>query len=93
MHVMTIHEGRKPCKTCKGTVTFKSKEELHQHKLQVHGSNNGSLNKPGTSTKIQSYKCGSCDFNTAKKELMEKHTVTTHMQKHLEQFSRERSTT
>ena len=81
MHVMTIHEGRKPCKTCKGTVTFKSKEELHQHKLEVHGSS--SLDKKHTSSKSPSYKCESCDFRTDKKEAMEEHKTTAHVQKPL----------
>lgn len=80
MHVMTIHEGRKPCKTCKGTVTFKSKEELHQHKLEVHGSS--SVQKP-TSSKTPSYKCESCDFRTDKKAAMEEHKTTAHVQKPL----------
>ena len=81
MHVMTIHEGRKPCKTCKGTVTFKSKEELHQHKLQVHGSSCGSLVKPGSSSKIPSYKCEHCDFYTEKKDAMEEHKNNAHVEK------------
>ena len=78
MHVMTIHEGRKPCKTCKGTVTFKSKEELHQHKLQVHGPSAGPV-KQGSS-KLPPYKCASCDFVTERKESMDDHTNTAHLQ-------------
>ena len=83
MHVMTIHEGRKPCKTCKGTVTFKSKEELHQHKLEVHGSSGGTVLKQGPSSKLASYKCDSCDFHSERKETMEEHKTTAHVQKPL----------
>lgn len=81
MHVMTIHEGRKPCKTCKGTVTFKSKEELHQHKLEIHGSSCGTVVKSGSSSKAPSYKCDSCDFLADKKETIEEHKSTVHVQK------------
>ena len=81
MHIMTIHEGRKPCKTCKGTVTFKSKEELHQHKLEVHGTASGTGLKSGSSTRVPSYKCESCDFSTERKEVMEEHKTTAHVQK------------
>jgi len=84
MHVMTIHEGRKPCKTCKGTVTFKSKEELHQHKMEVHGTSSGTGLKAGSSTRTPDYKCESCDFVTDRKDVMEEHKNTAHVQKLLE---------
>ena len=97
MHVMTIHQGRKPCKTCKGTVTFQSKEELHQHKMEVHGSatvNGGAATGGGGSTKPLSrsassppapamiHKCATCNFSTEQKDVLENHINTIHQSHH-----------